>query len=114
MTSSSIADQKKEYLEEIFSRLKAAGLKLKLEKCCFFNKHIQYLGHLISAVGIQPLTRKIRKHGDNASSKEPKRSETISWTSRILLKVCAWICRHIKGTNTPQKERCRIQMGSRV
>ena len=44
-----------EHLEEIFMRLKAAGLKLKLEKCCFFKKHIQYLGHLISADGIQPL-----------------------------------------------------------
>ena len=41
-----------EHLEEIFTRLKAAGLKLKLEKCCFFKKHIQYLGHLISADGI--------------------------------------------------------------
>ena len=45
----------KEHLEEIFSRLKAAGLKLKLEKCCFFKKHIQYLRHLISAEKIQPL-----------------------------------------------------------
>ena len=27
-----------EHLEEIFSQLKAAGLKLKLEKCCFFQK----------------------------------------------------------------------------
>ena len=29
-----------EHLEEIFTRLKKAGLKLKLEKCCFFKKHI--------------------------------------------------------------------------
>ena len=48
-----------EHLEEIFSRLKAAGLKLKLEKCCFFKKHIQYLRHLISAEGIQPLPEKL-------------------------------------------------------
>ena len=48
-----------EYLEEIFSRLRAAGLKLKLEKSCFFKKHIQYLGHLISAEGIQPLPVKL-------------------------------------------------------
>ena len=27
-----------EHLEEIFTRLKTAGLKLKLEKCCFFKK----------------------------------------------------------------------------
>ena len=44
-----------EYLEQIFSRLRAEALKLKLEKYCFSKKHIQYLGHLISAEGIQPL-----------------------------------------------------------
>ena len=41
-----------ELLEEIFTRLKAARLKLKLENCCFFKKHIQYLEHLISEDGI--------------------------------------------------------------
>ena len=49
-----------EHLEEIFIRLKAAGLKLKLEKCCFFKKQIQYLGHLISADGIQPYQRYLK------------------------------------------------------
>ena len=39
-----------ERLEEIFIRLRAAGLKLKLEKCCFFKRYIQYLGHLISVL----------------------------------------------------------------
>ena len=48
-----------EHLQEIFTRLKTAGLKLKLKKCCFFKKHIQYLGHLISADGIQPLPEKL-------------------------------------------------------
>ena len=48
-----------EYLEEIFGRLRNAGLKLKLEKCCFFKKHIQYLRHLISEEGIQPLPEKL-------------------------------------------------------
>ena len=63
-----------EHLEEIFSRLRAAGLKLKLEKCCFFKKHIQYLGHLISREGIPTLTRKTRKHSKNDSPQKPKRS----------------------------------------
>ena len=35
------------------------GLKLKLQKCSFFKKHIQYLGHLISDEGIQPLLEKL-------------------------------------------------------
>ena len=38
-----------EHLETIF----------KLQKCSFFKKHIQYLGHLISDEGIQPLPEKL-------------------------------------------------------
>ena len=48
-----------EHLETIFKRLREAGLKLKLQKCSFFKKHIQYLGHLISDEGIQPLPEKL-------------------------------------------------------
>ena len=61
-----------EHLEEIFTRLKAAGLKLKLEKCCFFKKHIQYLGHLISADGIQPLPEKLESITKMPVPRSPK------------------------------------------
>ena len=61
-----------EHLEEIFSRLKAAGLKLKLEKCCFFKRHIQYLGHLISADSIQPLPEKLESIAKMPAPKNPK------------------------------------------
>ena len=61
-----------EHLEEIFIRLKAAGLKLKHEKCCFFKKHIQYLGHLISADGIQPLPEKLESIAKMSAPKNPK------------------------------------------
>ena len=61
-----------EHLEEIFIRLKAAGLKLKLEKCCFFKKHIQYLGHLISVEGIQPLPEKLESIAKMPAPKNPK------------------------------------------
>ena len=62
----------KEHLEEIFTRLKAAGLKLKLEKCCFFKNHIQYLGHLISADGIQPLPEKLESIAKMPAPRNPK------------------------------------------
>ena len=58
-------------MEEIFIRLKAAGLKLKLEKC-FFKRHIQYLGHLISADGIQPLPEKLESIAKMPAPKNPK------------------------------------------
>ena len=61
-----------EHLEEIFTRLKTAGLKLKLKKCCFFKKHIQYLGHLISADGIQPLPEKLESIAKMPAPKYPK------------------------------------------
>ena len=61
-----------EHLEEIFTRLRAAGLKLKLEKCCFFKNHIQYLGHLISAEGIQPLPEKLESIAKMPAPKNPK------------------------------------------
>ena len=61
-----------EHLEEIFTRLKATGLKLKLEKCCFFKKHIQYLGHLISADRIQPLPEKLESIAKMPAPRNPK------------------------------------------
>ena len=47
------------HIKEIFRRLEAADLKMKRSKCDFFKKHIHYLGHLISADGIQPLKDKL-------------------------------------------------------
>ena len=48
-----------QHLDNIFECLRKAGLKFKLQKCRFFKKHIQYLGHLISDEGIQPLSEKL-------------------------------------------------------
>ena len=51
-----------EHLEHhriIFQRLKTTGLKLKRSNCDFMKRQIQYLGHLISPEGIQPLPEKL-------------------------------------------------------
>ena len=47
------------HLEEIFVRLHKFGLKMKCEKYSFFKKHIQYLGHLVSEKGFEPLLEKL-------------------------------------------------------
>ena len=49
-----------QHLEEIFVRLRKFGLKMKHEKCSFFKKHIQYLGHLVSEKGFEPLLEKLQ------------------------------------------------------
>ena len=64
-----------QHLEEIFVRLRKFGLKMKREKCSFFKKHIQYLGHLVSEKGFEPLPEKlesIRKMPAPRTAKEVK------------------------------------------
>ena len=48
-----------QHLEIIFQRLCEAGLKLKWSKCSFIKLHIEYLGHLISESGIEPMPDKL-------------------------------------------------------
>ncbi len=43
-----------QHIEEVFSRLADAGLKLRLDKCKFAARKISYLGHEISSDGISP------------------------------------------------------------
>ena len=60
------------HLEEIFSRLQHFGLKMKHEKCAFFKQHIQYLGHLISKAGFEPLQEKLESICKMPAPKSPK------------------------------------------
>ena len=46
-------------LRGVFERLAKAGLKLKPSKCKFFKTKIAYLGHIISAKGIETDPKKI-------------------------------------------------------
>ena len=46
-------------LQGIFDKLAKAGLKLKPSKCEFFKSRITYLGHIVSAAGIETDPKKI-------------------------------------------------------
>ena len=48
-----------ERLRNVFTALRQANLQLKLSKCSFGQKEVQYLGHIVSATGIKPDPRKI-------------------------------------------------------
>ncbi|GET01638.1 retroviral-like aspartic protease 1 [Rhizophagus clarus] len=48
------------HLEQVFSRLAQAGLKLSPEKCFFFKDEIPFLGHVVSRHGIQTDPEKLR------------------------------------------------------
>ena len=43
------------HIRKVFEKLRSAKLSMKLSKCHFFSKKIQYLGHILSTKGICPL-----------------------------------------------------------
>ena len=60
-------------LREVFSRIKAAGLKLNPSKCHLARNHVVFLGHVISQQGLQPdpkNTEKVRKWPTPQSASE--------------------------------------------
>ncbi|XP_063366282.1 uncharacterized protein K02A2.6-like [Cydia amplana] len=48
-----------ENLHKVFDRLQSFGLRVKKEKCAFFQKSVNYLGHVISKDGVQTCPDKI-------------------------------------------------------
>ena len=46
------------HIRKVFKKLWLAKLSMKMSKCNFFSKEIQYLGHILSTTGIQPLSSK--------------------------------------------------------
>ena len=46
-------------MNTVFQKFKDTGLKIKLRKCQFFKTQLHYLGHRISADGLEPLPEKL-------------------------------------------------------
>ena len=50
-----------EQLDEVFTRLGAAGLMLKPSKCELLRKEVEYLGHVVSSKAVHPNPAKVDK-----------------------------------------------------
>ena len=61
-----------QHLEDIFYNLRHFGLKMKKEKSSFFKQHIQYLEHLISQDGFEPLPEKLESIRTMPVPRSPK------------------------------------------
>jgi len=48
-------------LEQVFSRIRGAGLKLKPRKCHLFKTRVLYLGHVVTNTGVLPDSTKIEQ-----------------------------------------------------
>ena len=47
-----------EHLQQVSHKIHGVEITMKLSKCHFFAKEIQYLGHVLSTSGITPLPSK--------------------------------------------------------
>ena len=48
-----------QHIESVFKLLREAGLKIKLSKCTFLQKQVEYLGHIVTEKGIGPDPKKL-------------------------------------------------------
>ena len=58
ITYSSTPEEHLQHIETVFEKLHHAKLSMKLSKCHFFAKEIQYLGHILGVEGIKPVPAK--------------------------------------------------------
>ena len=54
-------DEQLANLRAVLERLRVAGLKLKLSKCKFLQRRVEFLGHIVSENGIEPDESKVEK-----------------------------------------------------
>ena len=74
---SSTAEEHLNHIKQVFEKLRNAHLSMKLSKCHFFNKDIQYLGHILSTKGIRPLPSKTQAIKNMHPPKTPKLVHTF-------------------------------------
>ena len=55
---SSALEEHLQHIKTVFKKLHHAKLSMKLSKCHFFTKEIQYLGHILGIEGIKPVPAK--------------------------------------------------------
>ena len=65
------------HIKQVFKKLQNAHLLMKLSKCHFFTKEIQYLRHILSTKGIKPLPSKTQAINNMYPSKTAKQVHTF-------------------------------------
>ncbi|GFU66226.1 retrovirus-related Pol polyprotein from transposon 412 [Trichonephila clavipes] len=77
-------------IRKVLSKLRDANLKLNLSKCKFFQKEVNYLGHVISAEGVRTDPEKV------SAVKNWKRPENLR-ELRSFLGLCTYYRKFVKG-----------------
>ena len=83
-------EQHQRILDEVFRRVRAAGLKIKRDKCQFAQESVKFLGHIVSARGTEPDSSKVEAVRDFATP-------TSLTDVRVFLGLASYYRRFIKN-----------------
>ena len=65
------------HLEEVFSRLRKAGLTIKEKKCTFASGSCNYLGYVVGSGTVRPISAKVAAIRDYAAPQTKKKCKII-------------------------------------
>ena len=93
---SSTIEEHIEHLQIVFKRLEQAGLKLKPSKCSYICKQLDFLGHVISADGVQVCPDKVKA----ITQLDPPVDQK---SVRAFLGMCSYYRKYIRDMGTIAK-----------
>ena len=70
---SKTAEEQLSHIKQVSKKLRNAHLSIKLSKCHFLTKEIQYFGHILSTKGIRPLSSKTKAINNMHLPKQPNK-----------------------------------------
>ena len=97
----------------VFEKLKSANLSMKKSKCSFFLKEIQYLGHILSATGIQPLPSKTHAIQNMNPPTTPKQVRAFLGLVGYYRKFMR-LCKNSQTTYSAHQITSKIQLDTRT
>ena len=99
---SRMAEEHLSHIREVFEKLQAAKLSMKLSKCHFFSKEIQYLGHILSTKSIQPLSSKMQAIKNIHPPTTPKQVHAFLALVGYYRKIsCSSLCKNFAKIAKP-------------
>ena len=88
------ADQMLDRIQLFFNRLKEFSLKIKPKKSHFFQAEVDFLGHVLSKIGVSPNPEKIEKVRDWSTLTSSKEVHSFirlaSYYRRFILNFTKW------------------------